>query len=202
MHLVGMMDSPYVRRVAVSMRLLGLAHTHDQVSVFRHMDRFRAINPVIKAPTLVAGDGTVLMDSTLILDLVEAQAAPRSLMPASLADRTRALSLIGFALAGCEKAIQIEYERKRPEEMRYAPWLERVQAQADAAFAHLDRQCAARPGWLVGEAMTQADVTLACVWAYAQLVTPDAVPAARYAAIAAHAARCEARPEFVACPLA
>ena len=45
MRLVGMMDSPYVRRVAITMRLLGLAHDHDQVSVFRHMDRFRAINP-------------------------------------------------------------------------------------------------------------------------------------------------------------
>lgn len=201
MHLVGMMDSPYVRRVAVSMRLLGVDHTHEQVSVFRHMDRFRAINPVIKAPTLIADDGTVLMDSTLILDLVESLAAPRSLMPATIALRTRALSLIGFALAGCEKAIQIEYERKRPEELRHAPWLARVQGQADEAFAQLDRACAASQGWLLGEALTQADVTLACVWAYAQLVTPDAVPAARYAALAAHAARCEALPEFVACPL-
>lgn len=201
MHLVGMMDSPYVRRVAVSLRLLGLAHTHDQVSVFRHMDRFRSINPVIKAPTLVLDDGTVLMDSTLILDLVESLAAPKSLTPATIAERTRALSLIGFALAGCEKAIQIEYERKRPEEIRHAPWLERVQGQADAAFAHLEGACARTKGWLVGGTLTQADVTLACVWAYAQLVTPDAVPAARYAAIAAHAARCEALPEFAACPL-
>ncbi|MBL8588813.1 MAG: glutathione S-transferase [Methylobacteriaceae bacterium] len=201
MHLVGMMDSPYVRRVAVSMRLLGLAHRHDQVSVFRHMDRFRAVNPVIKAPTLVLDDGTVLMDSTLILELVEAQTAPRSLMPSNFADKARALSLIGFALAGCEKAIQIEYERKRPEDIRYAPWLERVQAQADAAFAHLDRACAAAPDWLVGETLTQADVTLACVWAYAQLVTPDAVPATRYPRIAAHAARCETLPAFIACPL-
>ncbi|MBK9081621.1 MAG: glutathione S-transferase [Rhizobiales bacterium] len=202
MHLVGMMDSPYVRRVAITMRLLGVAHSHDQVSVFRHMDRFRAINPVIKAPTLALDDGTVMMDSTLIIELLEAQASPRSLMPAALAQKAQALSLIGFALAGCEKAIQIEYERKRPEALRYAPWLERVQAQADAAFAHLDRAAGAARPWLVGETMTQADVTLACVWAYAQLVTPDVAPAARYAAIAAHAARCEALPAFRETPLA
>ena len=201
MRLVGMMDSPYVRRVAITMRLLGVAHDHDQVSVFRHKDRFRAINPVIKAPTLVLDDGTVMMDSTLIVELVEQMAAPASLMPSRLADRARALSLIGFALAGCEKAIQIEYERKRPEALRHAPWLERVHSQADAAFAHLDRACAAAPRWLLGERMTQADVTLACVWAYAQLVTPDAVPAARYAAIAAHSARCEALPVFRETPL-
>lgn len=196
MRLVGMMDSPYVRRVAITMRMLGLAHEHDQVSVFRHMDRFRAVNPVIKAPTLVADDGTVMMDSTLIIEWLEALAAPRSLMPSSLAEKGRAISLIGFALAGCEKAIQIEYERKRPEELRYAPWLERIHAQAHEAFAALDAACASSAPWLLGETFSQADLTLACVWGYVQMVTPDAVPAERYSHVAALCARCEALPAF------
>ena len=50
MKLVGMRDSPYVRRVAISMKLMGLPFEHERVSVFRHMDRFREINPVSKAP--------------------------------------------------------------------------------------------------------------------------------------------------------
>ena len=63
-----MLDSPYVRRVAISLQLLGLPFEHRSVSVFRGFDEFSRINPVVKAPTLVCDDGGVLMDSTLILD--------------------------------------------------------------------------------------------------------------------------------------
>ena len=71
MQLIGMLDSPYVRRVAVSFQLLGLPFEHRSISVFRTFEQFHAINPVVKAPTLVCDDGTVLMDSTLILDYAE-----------------------------------------------------------------------------------------------------------------------------------
>ncbi|MDB5739409.1 MAG: glutathione transferase domain containing protein, partial [Alphaproteobacteria bacterium] len=67
MLLIGMLDSPFVRRVAVSLKVLGLPFEHQSVSVFRHFDQFAALNPVVKAPTLIADDGTVLMESTLIL---------------------------------------------------------------------------------------------------------------------------------------
>ncbi len=76
-----MLDSPYVRRVAIALQLLGLPFEHRALSVFRTFDQFRAINPVVKAPTLVCDDGTVLMDSSLILDYAETLAAPRSLLP-------------------------------------------------------------------------------------------------------------------------
>ena len=68
MQLIGMLDSPYVRRVAVSLQLLGLPFEHRSISVFRTFEQFQQINPVVKAPTLVCDDGTVLMDSTLIID--------------------------------------------------------------------------------------------------------------------------------------
>ena len=87
-----MPDSPYVRRCAVSMRLMGIAFEHQQVSVFRHFDRFRAINPVVKAPSFICDDGTVLMDSTLILDYLEHCVLPsKALTPAGGAARQEAL---------------------------------------------------------------------------------------------------------------
>jgi hypothetical protein len=48
--LIGMLDSPYVRRVAISLQLLGLRFTHQSLSVFRTYDQFRAINPVSLSP--------------------------------------------------------------------------------------------------------------------------------------------------------
>ena len=103
MQLIGMLDSPYVRRVAISLQLLGLRFEHQSVSVFSTFEKFRAINPIVKAPSLVCDDGTVLMDSTLIIDYAEALAAQapagRSLMPSTLAERQQALRVIGLALA-------------------------------------------------------------------------------------------------------
>lgn len=115
MQLIGMLDSPYVRRVAVSLQLLGLRFEHRPLSVFRQFDAFSRINPVVKAPTLVCNDGTVLMDSTLILDHAEATATSgRSLMPRHLAGRRLAMRRIGLALAACEKAEALPACRAAP----------------------------------------------------------------------------------------
>ena len=72
MKLIGMLDSPYVRRVAISLNWLGIPFEHQALSVFSTYEQFRAINPVVKAPTLVCNDGSVMMDSTAILQYVEA----------------------------------------------------------------------------------------------------------------------------------
>ena len=125
MKLIGMLDSPYVRRVAISAKRLGIALEHESVSVFRHFEQFQQINPVVKAPTLVLDDGEVLMDSTLIIEYLEALAEPgRSLMPKGIEQRVRSLRLIGLALAACEKSVQLYYERNlRPAEIQYEPGL-------------------------------------------------------------------------------
>src|SRR6187549_155599 len=112
MILVGMPDSPYVRRVAISLKRMGIAFEHQQVSVFRHFDRFKAINPVVKAPSFVCDDGTVLTDSSLILDHIESMApAAKRLMPREVMERREALRLIGLAMAACEKGVQMVYAK-------------------------------------------------------------------------------------------
>ena len=147
MELVGMLDSPYVRRVAVSLGLMGLPFQLRPLSVFSTFDQFRAINPVVKAPTLITDGGAVLMDSSLILDYAEQLPGKRrSLMPADLDERVRVLRVTGFALAACEKAVQLVYERKlRPADKQHAPWLQRVQTQLQAACDALEAELVAAP---------------------------------------------------------
>lgn len=198
MRLIGMMDSPYVRRVAVTMRLFGVAHRHEQISVFRDADAFAAINPLMRAPTLILDDGTMLMDSSLIVDWLETKGDPVTFFPNDPAARGEVLSLIGYALAGTEKAMAYDLERRRPEGARHAPWSQRCAAQARAAFAHLERVCAGADRWLVGLSYTQADITLACCWGYVRRSVGDLIVEAEHPHLAAHAARCETRPEFLA----
>ena len=112
MKLVGMLDSPYVRRVAISLQLLAIRFEHQSLSVFGGFEEFQRINPLVKAPTLICDDGELLIDSTLILQYAEAMAKPgRSLVPVDIDDQRHALRIIGLALAACEKSVQIIYER-------------------------------------------------------------------------------------------
>lgn len=200
MKLIGMLDSPYVRRVAISMRLLGLPFEHAAISVFRGFDAFRAINPVVKAPSLVCDDGSVLMDSTLILAYAEALAG-RSLMSAGLAELARELRLIGIALAACEKTAQIVYERGlRPAEKQHQPWLERVNGQLDAAYRALEAELPARAQIGDETHLGQADITVGVAWTFTQFVLPGAVSVEAFPRLAAHAAAVEALPVFRAVP--
>jgi len=182
---------------------MGIAYEHRQVSVFRHFDRFRAINPVVKAPTLLAGDGTVLMDSTLILDYLEGLAPPeRRLMPAGAKDRLPVLRLLGLALAACDKSVAIVYENEqRPSDRRHGPWLDRLTGQVNAAFEELELAVPAEPAWFGGARPNAADVAIACGWRFSQHLVADAVAASAYPALAAYSRRAEALPEFAAVPL-
>ena len=201
MQLIGMLDSPYVRRVAISLQLLALPFEHRSVSVFRGFDEFSRINPVVKAPTLVCDDGGVLMDSTLILEYAEARAAPRSLMPAAIADRQRTLQLVGLALAACEKSVQIVYERHlRPAEKQHAPWVARVQGQLAAALAALDAELARRPLACTTSTIDQAGVSAAVTWFFVRAMLPELASAAQHPALQAHSEQAERLPAFSKAP--
>ena len=197
MQLIGMLDSPYVRRVAVALQLLGLPFEHRSVSVFRGFDEFRRINPVVKAPTLVCDDGGVLMDSTLIIDYAEALAAPRSLMPAAIAERQRTLRLTGLALAACEKSVQIVYERNtRPPEKQHEPWVARVEGQLRAALAEIEAELTRRPLACTSATLDQAGVTCAVAWNFVREMQPTLAEAARHPALEAHWMQAEQLREF------
>jgi len=203
MRLIGMMDSPYVRRVAVSLKFMGVPFTSERVSVFRNYDQFAAVNPVVKAPTLVTGDGVVLMDSGLILEHVERQVAPeRSLTPSELGQHARSQHIIGLALAACEKTVQIVYERElRPAERQHQPWVDRVRGQVTAAYDVLEREVGDGSRWLFGVRPMQADITTAVAWRFTMYRIADVISAAKYPALSAFSARAEALPEFMSLQL-
>jgi len=206
MQLIGMLDSPYVRRVAISLQLLGLPFEHRSVSVFRGFDEFSRINPVVKAPTLVCDDGGVLMDSTLIIDYAEALArdrepSSRSLMPRAIAARLRTLQLIGLALAACEKSVQVIYERSlRPPEKQHAPWVTRVRGQLAAALAELEAALARQPLACTSASIDQAGVSCAVTWFFVRALVPELANAADHPALQAHSERAERLPEFSKAP--
>lgn len=202
MKLIGMLDSPYVRRVAVSLQLLGLKFEHQSLSVFSTFEQFRQINPVVKAPTLLDEEGNALMDSTLILQYAESIARPSARRTPSMpTELMRSQRLLGLALAACDKAVQLVYERQlRPAEKLHQPWADRVTLQLRAALDVLETEQQQQPLEATSAAMPPPGVMQAITWHFIQQMLPDVVSAADYPALAAYSREAEALPEFRAAP--
>lgn len=204
MKLIGMLDSPYVRRVAICLKLLGLPFEHQALSVFRDFDAFRKINPVVKAPTLVLDDGQVLVDSTLIIDYLSMLDTPSRFewLPADMPGRVRALRRIGLALAACEKSVQIVYERQlRALEKQDAGWLERVSSQLRAAYAMLDADLAAAPLSDDMRVAGLAGISIAVAWRFSCAVVPDDVDESAHPHLHAYSVAAEQQAVFIDTPL-
>ena len=163
MILVGQYDSPFVRRVAISMHLLGVPFTRNTISVFGNAEEMRRINPLGRIPSLMLDDGEIILDSIAILDhLDDVAGSARALMPASGAERRKAWQIVSLASGAIEKAGAVVYERVlRPADKQFEPWVERCALQRDTALAALE--ALPQSPWLLGARMTQADITVACL---------------------------------------
>jgi glutathione S-transferase len=199
MILIGMFDSPFVRRVAVSMNLLQVPFEHRNWSVGKDFEMIRQFNPLGRVPALVQGDGDTLIESAAILDFLDENAGTgRALLPQSGEPRREALRIIAVAVGGAEKGVTQVYETSfRPPDKRYRPWVARCHTQMHAALAELDRLCQVRGGeWLIGNRITQADITATCVYTFLSEALDINRYEVMYPALSAVAARCEALPEF------
>lgn len=198
MRLIGMLDSPYVRRVAISLEFLGVACEHEAVSVFSTFERFHSINPVVKAPTLVCDDGEILMESSLILQYIEfTKPHTGSLWSSSPDSLQHEMRAVGLALAACDKSVQIVYERNlRPASAQYEPWLTRVTGQLLAAYAALEREIRLRSF----QPRSQAAITAAIAWQFTQSMLAAVVPAGSHPSLVALSGRMESTQQFLKFP--
>jgi glutathione S-transferase len=192
MILVGQYDSPYVRRVAVSLRVLGFAYEHDTRSVFADFDALRQINPLGRIPSLVLEDGEVLIDSAAIDWLDQTVGPERALVPPAGTARRDALRRIALATGAIDKVGAAAYERLiRPAALRWPDWIDRCRVQGAGAIERL----AAEP-WPADARLDQARITAACMIRYVRMADPELLPPGRHPALDALAERCEALPEF------
>jgi glutathione S-transferase len=195
MILVGQYDSPYVRRVAVSLRVLGFSYEHDTRSVFADFDAMRAVNPLGRIPSLVLDDGEVLIDSAAILDWLDQTVGPeRALLPPHGIERRRALRRIALATGAIDKIGAAAYERMiRPPALRWPDWIQRCLTQGSGAIEAL-----AAESWPEDAPLDQPQITTACMLRYVAMADPDLLPPGRFPALDALSARCEALPAFQA----
>ena len=197
MFLIGQYDSPFVRRVAIALRLYGLSFEHKPWSTFGDADKIAPYNPLRRVPTLVLDDGEALIESTIILDYLDELVGPdKAMLPRSGVERRKHLRICALATGLGDKAVSLLYERVLRQEGLQL-WVERCEAQIAGVLDVLETERAGvTTPWLNGARIGHSDVAVACVLRFTREAHPHLFDAARYQALAAHAATCEALPAF------
>jgi glutathione S-transferase len=197
MILIGQYDSPFVRRVAVTLRRYALPFEHRPWSVWGDADKIAAHNPLRRVPTLLLSDGTALVETFAIIDtLDEMVGGERALLPRGGPVRRDGLRVAALASGLADKAVSLLYEgmfRPQPSES----WMTRCRRQIADTLAVLEADRAARSSayWL-GPSLSHADVAFTCALRFTREVHPGVFDAARCPALEAAAGVCEQLPEF------
>jgi glutathione S-transferase len=198
MILIGQYDSPFVRRVAIALRLYELPFEHRPWSTFAEGDKIAPYNPLRRVPTLVLDGGEALIESTAILDYLDELVGPdRAMIAAKGPERRHALRLCALATGLGDKAVSLLYERVLRKDRQSRIWVERCEAQIGGVLDVLEKERAgiATPFWF-GTRIGHADIAVACALRFTREAHPALFDPARHPALSAHAARCEAMPAF------
>jgi glutathione S-transferase len=197
MILIGQYDSPFVRRVGIALMLYDLPFDHRPWSVFADADKIRPYNPLIRVPTLVLDDDTVLIESHNILDYLDNRVpAGRALFPTAEPARQQALRVAALATGMADKAVSLFYE-KRLHRKTSDVWVDRCRAQISGVLAILEADRAVRSSdyWFGGD-IGHADIAVAAALRFASEAHPGLFSSSECPALAAYAARLEALPVF------
>src|ERR1700722_6851303 len=138
MILIGQYDSPFVRRVAIALRLYGIGYEHRPWSTFGDADRIAPFNPLRRVPTLVLDDGEALIESGAILDHLDELAGPsRAMIARSGVARRQALKVCALATGLADKAVSLVYERVL-HQATSEQWIARCRTQIGDVLGVLD----------------------------------------------------------------
>jgi glutathione S-transferase len=140
--------SPFVRKCLVTAHELGLAERLELVPAAPHpVNRDRSVverNPLGKIPTLVTDEGTVLFDSRVICEYLNAL-GDGHLLPAAGEGRFSVLADQALADGLMDAAVLVRYESTlRPEKLRWADWSGGQMEKVISALSDFERRAAAR----------------------------------------------------------
>jgi len=197
MILIGQYDSPFVRRVGIALTLYGMTFEHRPWSIFADADKIRPYNPLTRAPTFVLDDGTVLIESHLVLDYLDSLVPEdRALFPRREPARHRALKVAALATGLADKGVSLFYEKRLHREASTV-WVERCRGQILGVLAELEADRAARAtSYWFGDRIGHADIAVAVALRFLNEAHPGLARMENYRALTDHAARLEALPVF------
>jgi glutathione S-transferase len=196
MILVGRLMSPFVRRSAILLDMLGLPFQMQPLSATAEQQALRAINPIGRVPALIDGDH-VLVDSVAIaLTLCDRHDPDGRVWPRGGPALSEALQTLMLANGALEKFVAGYYERRhRPAEKVHEPWVAQCWAQAQGGLAALERGPAVVRASAEGPP-DLVDIALATMTSFFPRIDAGFFSAQDHPCLETIRQRCEAHPAF------
>jgi len=196
MKLIGQYDSPFVRRVGITLTLYGIAFEHLPWSTFGDADKIAPYNPLRRVPVLVFDDGISVMDSGAIVTLLDEMAGNDAVLARTGVDFRAMLRWCALAAGAADKGVSLVYEKTFRDGLPM--WVDRCRAQVTDTLDLLDRERVAAGKWFGGSSMNHADLLTATVFRFISEALAGQFDLARWPALVAHSEACEAMPAFQA----
>ncbi|WP_116089971.1 glutathione S-transferase family protein [Sphingomonas crusticola] len=196
MILIGQYDSPFVRRVAITLQLYDFSYEHRPWSAVGDAERIARVSPLMRVPILIDADGVAMTDSGTIVQLLDHLAGGGAFLNRSWPQQRDVLRLAAFATGVADKGVALIYERAFHKDAVPA-WTQRLHRQIGDTLAMLDRERASRTSsWLFGDRLSHADIMLGAMTCFLREAHPGLFDLDSYRALRRHWEACEMLPEF------
>lgn len=169
MDVYGFMLSPYVARVVLTARYKGIKHKLKMPDGGMKTPEFLKLNPLGKMPTVKDG-ATVLFESAVIVDYLDAKHKQKRVIPAGAKDAARA-RLIAQVCAEYVQAPTLALSRQRDPATRDQKIIEEKLAEVGRGLDVLEKLLSGK-GWAAGARFTVADAYAVPCWFFVSAILP------------------------------
>ena len=174
MKLIGVLTSPYVRKVRVVMAEKKLDYQLELEDVWAH-DAILKSNPLGKVPCLVMEGGEAVFDSRVIVEYVDTLSPVGRLIPERGRERAEVRTWEALADGLLDAAILARLEQTwagRSEAERSAAWTERQMSRITSALLAMSQGLGDKP-WCFGTHFSLADIAVGCALGYLDFRFPQ-----------------------------
>jgi glutathione S-transferase len=149
------------------------------------------VNPLGKIPALITDAGTVLYDSPVICEYLDAEFGGRRLLPAAGARRWEVMTRAALADGILDAAILARNERLRPAADQSSEWIAWQLRKVNAGFDQLERDAGG-----FGDELDMGLVGVGCALGYLPLRIEEFAGLTRWPRLKAWYAAMSLRPSF------
>lgn len=164
MKLIGSLASPFVRKVRIVMAEKKLDYAFELDNVWSPETAISLSNPLGQVPCLMMEDGSMMIDSRVIVEYLDTLTPVCKLLPANGNGRERADIKCWEALADgiLDAGVAMRLERTlRAPEQRSDAWVERQKKKVTLGLAALSLRLGESP-YCAGKNYSLADVAVGC----------------------------------------
>lgn len=172
MKLIGSLGSPYVRKVRVVLAEKKLDYQFELENVWAPDTAISKLNPLGKVPSLVMDDGSVMIDSRVMVEYLDTLTPVCKLLPANSRDRADVKCWEALADGIIDAAVIVRLERLRPIELQSEDWVARQQGKVKLGLAALSDKLGDLP-YCMGKNYSLADVAVGCTLGWLAFRFPD-----------------------------